>query len=49
MIEDLIRDKLEESFEKDLFEAALENFNVIGNKLRFNNFAYALLELSWQG
>lgn len=46
MIEDKIRAKLENSFEKDLFEAALENFNATGNKLRFNNFAYTLRELT---
>jgi hypothetical protein len=46
MIENKIRKKLKDSFEKELFEAALENFNAKVNKLRLNNFAYAIRELT---
>ncbi len=37
---------LETSFEKDLFEAALKNLEDGKNKLRLNNFAYAVRELT---
>lgn len=46
MIEDKIRNTLERNFERELFETALENFNDNDNKLRFNNFAYAIRELA---
>lgn len=36
---------LKEGFEKELFEAALYNLRDTNNKLRYNNFAYAMREL----
>lgn len=37
---------LKTDFEKDLFEAAIQNLNETGNKLCLNNFAYAARELT---
>lgn len=45
-IEDKIRGHLETEFERDLFDAALANLNEPANKLRFNNFAYTIRELT---
>lgn len=41
-----IRSLLTSDFERELFDAALANLNDETNKLRFNNFAYSLRELS---
>ena len=38
--------RLSGDFEHDLFNAALYNLNDVDNKLRFNNFAYSLRELT---
>lgn len=46
MIADKIKRYLETDFEKELFQASLENFSATTNKLRFNNFAYAVRELT---
>lgn len=35
-----------DQFELDLYEAAVHNLSDLSNKLRFNNFAYAMRELS---
>jgi len=40
-----IENRLNEGFEKQLFKAALANFENTTNPLRFNNFAYATREL----
>ena len=41
-----IKKRLSGNFEHDLFNAALYNLNDPDNKLRFNNFAYSLRELT---
>lgn len=41
-----IKEILESEFEKKLFDAAIQNLNEIENKLRYNNFAYSIRELS---
>lgn len=41
-----IENRLSGDFEHDLFDAALYNLNDAHNKLRFNNFAYSLRELT---
>lgn len=41
-----IEKRLSGDFEHDLFNAALYNLNDVHNKLRFNNFAYSLRELT---
>ncbi len=41
-----IKEILESEFEKELFESAVYNLNNIDNKLRYNNFAYSIRELS---
>ena len=41
-----IRNLLNSEFEKDLFDASLTNLEDKSNKLRFNNFAYSIRELS---
>lgn len=41
-----IEKRLSGDFEHDLFDAALYNLNDVHNKLRFNNFAYSLRELT---
>jgi len=41
-----IKEILETKFEKELFEASIQNLNDTGNKLRYNNFAYSIRELS---
>jgi len=41
-----IEKRLSSDFEHDLFNAALYNLNDVHNKLRFNNFAYSLRELT---
>lgn len=43
---ELIKKLLNSDFEKDLFEASLLNLQDSKNKLRFNNFAYSIRELS---
>jgi len=45
-IKDQILPYLKTSFEKELFEAAWVNLNDSNNKLRLNNFAYAMRELT---
>lgn len=45
-IKDQILPYLKAPFEKELFEAALVNLNDSNNKLRLNNFAYAMRELT---
>lgn len=40
-----IETRLNEGFEKELFQAALANLEDASNPLRFNNFAYAMREL----
>ncbi len=41
-----IKRLLKSQFETDLFEASLASLDEIGNKLRYNNFAYSIRELS---
>lgn len=41
-----IKRLLTSQFETDLFKASLASLNEIGNKLRYNNFAYFIRELS---
>lgn len=41
-----IKSFLKSEFEENLFDASLENLKDKGNKLRFNNFAYSIRELS---
>ena len=41
-----IKQLLSNQFEQDLFEASLASLNDRTNKLRFNNFAYSIRELS---
>jgi len=41
-----IKSILTEDFESELFLASLDSLNDKGNKLRFNNFAYSIRELS---
>lgn len=41
-----IRTLLKSEFEKELFDASLENLRDKNNKIRFNNFAYSIRELS---
>lgn len=41
-----IKKLLSSKFETDLFEASLASLNEKGNKLRYNNFAYSIRELS---
>jgi hypothetical protein len=41
-----IRSELTEGFEKDLFDAAQKNLEDKSNPLRFNNYAYAMRELT---
>jgi hypothetical protein len=41
-----IKEILESKFEKELFESAIHNLNDVNNKLRYNNFAYSIRELS---
>ncbi|WP_369764945.1 hypothetical protein [Flavobacterium sp. WC2429] len=41
-----IKTLLKSQFEKDLFDASLENLKEKNNKIRFNNFAYSIRELS---
>lgn len=41
-----IKEILESDFEKELFDAAIQNLNEVDNKLRYNNFAYSVRELS---
>lgn len=41
-----IKEILESKFEKELFESAIHNLNDTDNKLRYNNFAYSVRELS---
>lgn len=41
-----IKRLLKSQFETDLFEASLASLNKTGNKLRYNNFAYSIRELS---
>lgn len=41
-----IIERLSEDFERDLFEASLHNLDDSSNKLRFNNFAYSIRELT---
>jgi len=41
-----VRKLFESEFEKNLFEASLQNLEDKSNKLRFNNFAYSVRELS---
>lgn len=47
---DKLRDKISEivesDFEKALAESSIGQLNEIGNKLRVNNFAYSLRELT---
>ena len=43
---DRVRSMLADGFERNLFEAALQNLNDANNPLRFNNFAYAARELA---
>lgn len=45
MIEN-IKEILESDFEKELFESAIHNLSDSDNKLRYNNFAYSIRELS---
>lgn len=45
-LEGAIQSHLQDEFEIALFEAALRNLEDHENKLRFNNFAYAMRELS---
>lgn len=40
-----IANSLESEFEKEFFNASIENLNDTKNKLRFNNFAYSMREL----
>lgn len=42
---DVIAKNLAEGFERELYQAALANLEDENNKLRFNNFAYAMREL----
>jgi len=46
MTSNIIEARLITPFEKELFNAALANINDSSNKLRLNNFAYAIRELS---
>ena len=41
-----IKKRLQDKFEHDLLDASLQNLVDIHNKLRFNNFAYSLRELT---
>ena len=41
-----IRKLLNSEFQEDLFESCLANLNQTNNKLRYNNFAYSIRELS---
>lgn len=41
-----IKRLLTSQFETDLFEASLASLSETGNKLRYNNFAYSIRELS---
>lgn len=41
-----IKEILESKFENELFESAVYNLNDMDNKLRYNNFAYSVRELS---
>ena len=41
-----ITERLSGNFEHDLFEASLHNLDDSSNKLRFNNFAYSIRELT---
>jgi hypothetical protein len=41
-----IRGLLSTQFENDLFDSSIRNLEELDNKLRFNNFAYAIRELS---
>ena len=43
---EVIKEILESEFEKELFDAAMVNLNDASNKLRYNNFAYSIRELS---
>lgn len=43
--EQTILSHLEKQFEKELFKAAFANIDDVNNKLRLNNFAYAMREL----
>ncbi len=45
LIKEII-ERLSGNFEHDLFEASLHNLNDSSNKLRFNNFAYSIRELT---
>lgn len=41
-----IKEILESEFEKELFDSSIHNLNDKENKLRYNNFAYSIRELS---
>lgn len=43
--ENTILQYLKQGFEQDLFKAAIANVDDANNKLRLNNFAYAMREL----
>jgi hypothetical protein len=45
-MKEVIKEILESEFEKELFDAAMANLNDDSNKLRYNNFAYSIRELS---
>lgn len=45
LIKEII-ERLSGDFEHDLFEASLHNLDDSSNKLRFNNFAYSIRELT---
>ena len=44
-LREIIESRLVDGFEKELFHAALYNLDDVNNRLRFNNFAYAMREL----
>ena len=44
-LRELIESRLVDGFEKQLYQAALYNLDDVNNRLRFNNFAYAMREL----
>ena len=44
-LREIIESRLVDGFEKELYQAALDNLDDVNNRLRFNNFAYAMREL----
>lgn len=44
-LREIIESRLVDGFEKELYQAALCNLDDVNNRLRFNNFAYAMREL----